>query len=470
MNTQTIRTAAPDSVEQHPKKNGYYFSFVTRLYRLLVPTSSRVLHIGCKDGYLLHVISPAYGVGIDDNPIFIEQARNRNPQYAFQLGMKDYVQKDAFDYIIISASLIHTSSDVQALFESVKRFCAPETRMIVEWHSYFWEPFLMLARRMGFFYCDDFINKFSTHNIEHFLQLAGFEVVSHGKNLIMPWYIPGLSWLCNSFLSLFPGVRSLGMFRWSAARVTSGALKTETTQKEPSVSVIITCRNEKGNIEAAMQRCPQLGSSTEYIFVEGHSNDGTLEEIYRVQKLFSDKNISVIVQTGKGKGDAVRAGFAAAQGDILMILDGDLTVAPEDMTKFYQALVQRKGEFINGSRLVYGMESQAMIFLALLANHFFSRCFSWILGQRVTDTLCGTKVMYKKDYLRIMRHRAYFGNIDPFGDFDLLLGAARLNCKIIDMPIHYKNRVYGATTINKFKELFPLLKMSYYSLKKFKAP
>lgn len=469
MNTHTVRTASADSLEQHPKKNGYYFSFVTRLYRLLVPSSSRVLHIGCKDGYLLHVINPVHGVGIDDNAIFIEQARNRNPQYTFQHGMHDYVQRDAFDYIIISASLIHTAPDVQELLAGVKRFCSSETRIIVEWHSYFWEPFLLLARRAGIFYCDDFVNKLSSKNMELFLHLAGFEVVSEGKHLMMPWYIPGISAFCNSFLSLFPGMRALGMFRYQVARLSTDALP-ETQHKEPSVSIVITCRNERGNIESAVQRCPQLGSSTEIVFAEGHSTDGTLEEIYRVQKAYPEKNISVVVQSGKGKGDAVRAGFATAQGDILMILDGDLTVEPEAMKKFYDALVQRKGEFINGSRLVYGMESQAMIFLALLANHFFSRVFSWILGQRVTDTLCGTKVLYKKDYLRIMRHRNYFGNLDPFGDFDLLLGAARLNCKIVDMPIHYKNRTYGATTINKFKELFPLLKMSYYSLKKFKAP
>ena len=467
MNTQTIKTAAADSVEQHPKKNSYYFSFVTRLYRFLVPSSSRVLHIGCKDGYLLHVISPAYGVGIDDNPIFIEQARNRNPQYAFHLGSKDFTPRDAFDYVVISATLLHTTDDVQALFESVQRFCAPETRLIVEWHSYFWEPTLLLARRMGLFYCDDFVNKLSTRNVHRFLELAGFEPVSHGKGLIYPWYLPGFASLCNSFLTLIPGLRRLGMFRWSVARRAHVA---RDTQKEPSVSVVITCRNEAGNIEAAVQRCPQLGSSTEIVFAEGHSTDGTLAEIYRVQKAYPDKNISVVVQTGKGKADAVRAGFASAQGDILMILDGDLTVEPEALHKFYQALVQRRGEFINGSRLVYGIEGQEMSVPGLLANHFFTRIFSWIMGQRVSDTLCGTKVLYKKDYLRIVRHRAYFGNLDPFGDFDLLCGAARLNCKIVDVPIHYKARTYGATTINKFKELFPLLKMSWSALKKFKAP
>lgn len=467
MNTQTMKTFSADSVEQHPKKNSYYFSFVTRLYRFLIPSSSRVLHIGCKDGYLLHVISPAYGVGIDDNPIFIEQARNRNPHYAFHHGSKDFSPRDAFDYVVISATLLHTTDDVQALFSSVKRFCTPETRIVIEWHSYLWEPALMLARRMGFFYCDDFINKLSTKNVHNFLHLAGFDVISHGKGLLYPWYFPGLASFCNSFLTLIPGIRRLGMFRWSVARIDAQGVP---AQKEPSVSVIVTCRNEAGNVEAAVQRCPQLGSSTELIFVEGHSTDATLEELYRIQKAYPDKNITVAVQSGKGKGDAVRMGFSIAQGDILMILDGDLTVEPEALSKFYQALVTRRGEFINGSRLVYGMESQAMTFLGLLANTFFARAFSWIMGQRVSDTLCGTKVLYKRDYLRIMRHRGYFGNLDPFGDFDLLCGAARLNCKIVDIPIHYKDRTYGATTINKFKELFPLLKMSFVALKKFKAP
>lgn len=228
------------------------------------------------------------------------------------------------------------------------------------------------------------------------------------------------------------------------------------------------CRNERGNVEAAVTRCPTMGKSTEIIFVEGHSRDNTLEEIQRVQKAYPEKNIRWYVQSGIGKGDAVRLGFAQAQGDILMILDGDLTAPPEELPKFFNALIDGNGEFINGSRLVYGMESGAMRILNLIANYCFGLGFSWLLGQPIKDTLCGTKVLFKSDYEKIEKNRAFFGDFDPFGDFDLLFGAAKLHLKIIDMPVHYKSRSYGTSQISRFKHGFLLLCMSFLALKKFK--
>lgn len=228
---------------------------------------------------------------------------------------------------------------------------------------------------------------------------------------------------------------------------------------KPTVSVVIPCRNEKGNIENAIQRCPLMGDATELIFVEGNSTDGTLEEIERVVAYYPDKRIRVLKQDGKGKGDAVRKGFAHATGDILMILDADLTVAPEELPAFYDALVAKKGDCINGSRLVYGMESGAMGGLSWVANRFFGSLISLITGQKITDTLCGTKVLWKKDYERIAQNRTKLGLADPFGDFDILFGAAHQKLKIIDVPIHYKARSYGKTNISRFKEVWFLLWM-----------
>jgi glycosyltransferase involved in cell wall biosynthesis len=236
-----------------------------------------------------------------------------------------------------------------------------------------------------------------------------------------------------------------------------------------TVSVVIPCRNEEGNVENAVLRIPAMGCRTQIIFVEGNSTDNTLQEIKRVAHAYPEKNISWMVQDGKGKGDAVRKGFAHATGDILMIQDGDLTAPPEELPKFFDALVQGKGEFINGSRLVYGMEDKAMRFLNLLANFFFGKLFSWLLGQKVKDTLCGTKVLWANDYKNIVANRSFFGDFDPFGDFDLLFGAAKLNLKIIDMPVHYKNRLYGQTNIRRFVHGWILLGMSVVALKKFKC-
>ena len=196
---------------------------------------------------------------------------------------------------------------------------------------------------------------------------------------------------------------------------------------KPAVSIIIPARNEAGNISSIINRIPEMGELTELVFVEGNSSDNTFETIKSEILLHPKINAQLIKQPGKGKGDAVRAGFDLAKGEILMILDADLTVPPEDLPRFYNALITGKGEFINGVRLVYPMEKEAMRFFNFLGNKFFSIAFSWLLGQPVKDTLCGTKVLWKRDYERIKAGRAYFGDFDPFGDFDLLFGAARLN-------------------------------------------
>jgi len=462
MSSSTSESQCSIETNYHPKKNSYYFSFLTKLYRYIIPNYARVLHIGCKDGYLLHVINPAFGCGIDEDEAFIQQARNRNPQYTFHAGLATFVNKgEPFDYVIVSASNLQ-ADDVQKLFESIRPHCSPSTRLVVDWHCYVWEPLLGIARRLGLLASEDFVNRLSTENVTNFLQLAGFEVITSGKGLLSPLYIPGFSWLLNNIVSLLPGVRRMNLLRWMVAR------KQQVVEQpvDRSVSVVIICRNEQGNIEAAVQRCPVMGSSTELVFAEGHSTDGTLEEIYRVQKLYPEKNIKVVVQTGKGKADAVRAGFEAAQGEILMILDGDLTVMPEELPKFYDALVSRRGDFINGSRLIYGMEPGAMQRANFVANHGFGVLISWIMGQRVTDTLCGTKVLYKKDYERIVKGRPFFGLIDPFGDFDLLFGAARLHSKIVDIPVHYKSRSYGITKIRRWHHGCILLKMTMHALRK----
>jgi glycosyltransferase involved in cell wall biosynthesis len=235
-----------------------------------------------------------------------------------------------------------------------------------------------------------------------------------------------------------------------------------------TVSVVIPARNEAGNIEAAVRRTPVMGAGTELIFVEGHSSDNTWDEIQRVARENPGLKIKTLKQPGRGKGDAVRAGFAVAEGDLFIILDADLTMPPEEMHKFYEAIASGRTEFANGSRLVYPMEKAAMRFLNMCANKTFGILFTWILGQQLKDTLCGTKVLRRADYERIAANRAYFGDFDPFGDFDLLFGAARLNMKIVDVPIRYRDRTYGSTNIHRWKHGWLLLRMVVFAAQKLK--
>jgi len=265
------------------------------------------------------------------------------------------------------------------------------------------------------------------------------------------------------FIETLPIIKNLCVSNYIVARPIE-----KKVEQEMSVTVVIPCKNEKGNIEPAVQRLPKVGSHTEIIFIDGHSEDGTPEEIKRVIEAYPDLDIKFLVQDGKGKGDAVRKAFDAATQDILMILDADLTVPPEDIPKFYNAIVENKGEFINGTRLVYPMEDEAMRFLNMLGNHFFSLVFTFLLNQRLKDTLCGTKVLRKTHYDDIVANREYFGDFDPFGDFDLLFGASKLNLKITEVPIRYKARTYGETQISRFTHGWLLIKMSFFAIGKLK--
>ena len=241
-----------------------------------------------------------------------------------------------------------------------------------------------------------------------------------------------------------------------------------TPDPAPAVSVIIPARNEAGNIAGLIERTPEMGRFTELVFVEGHSSDDTYATIEQAIAQHPERRCKLLRQTGKGKGDAVRLGFKKAEGDILMILDADMTVPPEDLARFYNALAGRRGELINGVRLVYPIEDQAMRFLNLAGNKFFSLAFTWLLGQPIKDTLCGTKVLWRADYQTIAATRSYFGDFDPFGDFDLLFGAARLGLKIIDLPVRYRSRSYGKTNIDRWRHGWLLLKMVLFAARRIK--
>lgn len=445
-------------------KNRYYHQQVISFFKFVIPVNSSVLHVNCKNGYLLDAVKPSRAVGIDLDAANIAQAQERYPTFNFYAcSLPSLPVKERFDYIMLSLATME-AYDIQDLLDALRPVCHPGTRIIIDSYSALWEPVLSFTQKVGLRRPTEFKNWVSRDDLLNFLPLTGFELVTQGQYMMMPTYIPFISWICNKLLIHIPLISHASLNQWIIARPQPVARNPDMVK----VSVVIPCRNEQGNVESAVLRIPHMGAGTEIIFVEGNSTDQTLQEIKRVATDYPEKNISWMVQDGKGKGDAVRKGFAHAKGDILMIQDGDLTAPPEELPKFFDALVQGKGEFINGSRLVYGMEDKAMRFLNLLANFFFGRLFSWLLGQKVKDTLCGTKVLWTHDYKNIVANRAFFGDFDPFGDFDLLFGAAKLNLKIVDMPVHYKNRVYGQTNIRRFVHGWILLGMSMIALKKFK--
>lgn len=444
------------------KKNRFYQKTIERQYAFIIPEGSTVLELGCCTGDLLNAVKPGKGIGVDFSATAISIAREKYPHLEFHVAdAVHFTPEVEIDYIIVS-DLITSLWDVQAFFRKVRSYVNPRTKIIISSYNYLWEPILKLGETLGMKAKQPLQNWLSYRDIENVLKLENFEVIKVERKLLFPKYIPIVNLIFNKFLANLPWVSNLDLIKFISAR------PVYSDPKEFSVSIVVPARNERGNMENAIRRTPKFGSHQEFIFIEGHSSDGTYEEMLRVQQAYPEVDMKVMRQTGKGKGNAVREAFAAATGDILMILDADLTTPPEDMPKFYEALRNNKGEFINGCRLVYPMEKEAMRFLNFLANKFFGWFFSYVLGQQLKDTLCGTKVLFRKDYERIIANRHYFGDFDPFGDFDLLFGAAKLNLKITEVIVRYRDREYGSTQISRFSHGWLLIKMSVFAARKIK--
>ncbi len=444
------------------RKNRYYYALLDKQYRYFVPEGKRVLEIGCGTGDLLAALKPSRGMGVDISPKMVELAQKKYPSLRFYAGaIRDITTEEKFDYIVLSG-LIGELEDIQTFLQSLKRFCSPDTRIIIEYYSYLWRSLLKVAEATGRKIPQHEQNWLTFNDISNFLELAGFEAISQERITLLPFNIRGISFLFNKYLAKLPFFNALTLSHFIVARPLFD------TPKDHSVTILVPCRNEKGNIEQAVNRTPLFGTHQEFIFVEGHSRDGTYEEVERVSKAYPHKDIKLLKQRGRGKGDAVRFGATMAHGEVLMVLDADLTVSPEELPKFYEAIRSGKGEFINGCRLIYPMEDEAMRFLNLVANKLFGLFFSWLLGQRFKDTLCGTKVMFKRHYDELAANRHYFGDFDPFGDFDLIFGAVKLNLKVLEMPIRYKNRIYGTTQIQRFRHGLLLIKMCGFAMKKIK--
>jgi SAM-dependent methyltransferase len=449
-------------------RHSYYYEEEYHYMRFLVPEGKRILVLGCGNGNLLNELRPSEGVGVDFSAAKISRAKIAHPHLKFICddveNLKDTPEiEDKFDVIIIPDT-IGSLDDCLATFQNLHRFCKPETRLIVSYYTRLWEPFQLLYTKLAASHRYVRRNWLSSQDIGNIMQLADFDIIKREWRMLSPFRLFGIGRLINRYVATLPLIRKICLRNYVVARAQPVA------SKQPlSVSVIVPCRNERGNIEAAVQRTPAFSPDIELIFVEGNSTDETWSEVQRVKAAYPQHNIKIFQQRGKGKGDAVRKGFAEAEKDVLMILDADLTMPPEDLPKYYDAISRGKGEFINGSRLVYPHEKQAMQFLNYFANHLFAKLFSFLLNQRYTDTLCGTKVLRRLDYEEIARNRAYFGEFDPFGDFDLIFGAAKMNLKTAEVPIRYAAREYGETNISRFSHGWLLLKMVGFAYIKLKA-
>ncbi|MFQ3225062.1 MAG: SAM-dependent methyltransferase [Lentimonas sp.] len=449
-----------------PTPNGAWSRAYRRIlgnyYRFLIPSGSRLLEIGCGSGELLQHLTERKVAGIDLVEQQISAAKLLLPDAEFTCAAGETATfSQTYDYFILSDTL-NEAADAQQLLQNLHHAATSETRLVLNIHNTLWRPILGLSAALGLKPKRPQQNWLSTDDLNNLLDLAGWEMVRSDARILIPHELGGLGSLINKFIAPLVPFACLSLF--FVARPKQAAVPAESL----TVSVIIPARNEKGNIEAAIQRTPDMGKSTEIIFVEGNSQDDTWDTIQAAIKNHPERSIKACQQPGKGKGDAMRLGYEKATGDIIMILDADLTVPPEDLPKFFDAIQLGHCEFVNGVRLVYPMEDEAMRFLNMCGNKFFSMLFSWLLSIPIKDTLCGTKVFSKTHYELIEANRSYFGNFDPFGDFDLIFGAAKLNLKIRDLPIRYQSRTYGEPQIDRWRDGMLLIRMAIFAARKIK--
>jgi len=442
----------------------YYHKHLNQVYQKQIPAGLRLLEIGCGEGDLLAALNPASGVGIDFSEAMIEKAACKYPHLIFQCADAHDLStiNGTFDVIILS-DLLNELWDIQMVLKELSTLCTSRTRIFMNFYSRVWQLPFMVSKKLHWSRPMLSQNWLTKGDVTNLLALENFDIIRAWEEFLFPIPIIGVKDFFNRFL-----IRIWPFYLFACANMLVARPRLQPEISSPKVSVIVPARNEAGNINAIFERVPEMGAGTELVFIEGGSKDDTFAKIEQGIQAHPQRRCILQKQIGVGKGQAVRQGFSIASGDILMILDADLTVPPENLPLFCEALVTGKGDFINGVRLVYPMEKEAMRFFNFLGNKFFSLAFSWLLGQPIKDTLCGTKVLWRKDYEQIASNRSYFGDFDPFGDFDLIFGAARLNLKLVDLPIRYQERTYGETNISRWKHGWLLLRMVIFAASKIK--
>lgn len=450
--------------EKWIRKNSYFYRKLGTFLKFIIEPRKSVLLFRSELGQLFDPIEPSRATGVDISKTMVELARAKHPDYDFQCGDPEHFRGEGrYDYIVFYS--LGDIIDIERAFLNSADMAAEDTRLIVINYNYLWQPLVKLAEKIGWKVPQPTQNWLNAPVIENMLHISGFEVVKQYHQVLFPVGIPVLSWFLNDIAAKIPVIKKLCFLQILVAKKTVSRTKCD----DYTVSVIIPCKNEKGNIEDAVKRVPEMGKGTEIIFCDDKSTDGTADEITRMMKEYPQKNIRLVNGPGICKAKNVWTGFDAAQGDILMILDADLTVIPEELPYFYKAISEGRGEFINGSRMIYPMQSQAMRTFNIIGNKFFSMAFSYLLGQRLTDTLCGTKVLWRRDWPRVKGLLGSWGIEDRWGDYELLFGAAKLHLKIVEVPVHYLERVYGETKMTKrITNGLVMLRMCMAALKRFK--
>ena len=436
------------------KKNAYYHDNIKTLVKQIIPPSSKVLEIGCATGEILAATKPSLGIGIDLSPKIVKIAKEKFSQYTFFCSsIEDFKYNEKFDYIIM-IDLIDHVYDIIEVFESVYNLCTPTTKIILSTINPWWEPVLSLMEKVGGKMPEGPHNFLERRYLTKIVEFLDFSISCSGYMLLFPKYIPIFSFLANAMGTKLWGINKFSFVHYMVLQ----PLPKNVNDLDLSCSVVIPCYNEAGNIEEAIRRIPHMGKETEIIVVNDGGTDETANIVKKLQRNYHNLRL-IDYTTNRGKGYAVKQGFDAATKEVIMILDADMSVIPEELPRFFNLLNKGACDFVNGTRMIYLKQDQAMGFLKLLGNKLFALIMTFIAKQNVTDTLCGTKALYKKNYKYIKM------GLDKWGDYDLLFGAIKLGNKIAEIPVHYMARRTGESKMRTVKHGFHLLWVCFRGFK-----
>lgn len=455
----------PINLDRWRSRNRFYHERKAEYLRFIIPEGESVLLIGCEDGALLEALRPSRGLGVDHRPEFIALARKRTPQFVYALSSDlDWSVRRTFEYIVLN-DVACEIEDLFVFLQRVARHCTPTSRVVVVQHNYLWRPLFRLAAWLGLKRPEARQNWLSAGDLRVFLDGAGFETIEVRSKLFCPARLLGLGSAINWVAGMLPFVHRLASAELLVARRRDSAR----TLPRKSASIVLTTRDERGNIEPLVRAIPRVGTATEIIFVEGHSRDGTRAEIERVIDNHPAKKIRLVIQDGEGQGNAIRKGFSEAEGDVIILLEADQTTAPADVIKAFDIIASGRADYVNGSRFIYPRDKGAMPLFNAIGNWLFAAWFTWFLGQRTSDVLCGLKAIDRRQFQRLEKNWGFLGLFDPFGDFELIFGAARLGLKISEVPTRYGRRSYGRPKTKVFRHGMMLLRMASRATRVFKC-
>tara|TARA_B110000977_G_scaffold125183_1_gene160299 strand:+ start:1495 stop:2904 length:1410 start_codon:yes stop_codon:yes gene_type:complete len=417
-----------ESRENFLKKKNFLFDEISKALNYLINDSNYVKFFCCGNSSIVNKVN--------SKNIYINEINNTfiNSLTKSEIKKEDEINKNLnFDHIVI-ADIEHQKFITKNLIDLNEKI-DNECRVIVLSKSIFWSTLINFYKKIKNIGPDK--NNFLPYsNLRKIFLNTNFEIVKNEKIIFFPFQFSLLTKFINQIFR-FP---VLNFFCMINLTVLKKVQKKNYQAEGKKISFIIPCKNEGGNIKFFYEKIINSTINAEFLFGNDNSSDNTLDEIKKLQQAIPNKEIKIYDGPGVCKSENVYKGINLASGEIILIYDADLTVSFDDLVNSINLLLKTDADFINCTRMIMPQQKNAMKFLNFYGNLFFAFLFSILFKQKITDTLCGTKIFFKKDWEQIKKYNNTWGAKDLWGDFDLLLGAYKNNLKIVENPISYTDR------------------------------